>query len=234
MHLALAAGGDAAFAPDPLTDEDRREMARRMREDAARTLSALEPQLPRLPEDAAAQARQLLSSQDRIGRTFEAVATTSGAVSRIRVHGDYHLGQVLWAENDYYIIDFEGEPARPLAERRERQLAMKDVAGMLRSFAYAAYAGLVTYASMRPDDLGRLEPWARAWEAWSSAAFLRTYLDVTARAAFLPSSRSEAGLWLDAFVLDKALYELRYELNNRPDWVRIPLWSILSYLRGNE
>jgi maltose alpha-D-glucosyltransferase/alpha-amylase len=234
MHLALAAGDDAAFAPEPLMPDERRAIARRMAEDAGRALAAIEPQLPRLPEETAAQARELLSVRDRIIRSFDAVAATVTPVSRIRVHGDYHLGQVLWAENDYYIIDFEGEPARPLAERRARQLALKDVAGMLRSFGYAAYAGLVASAAMRPDDFPRLEPWARVWESWTSASFLRTYLDVTAGAPFLPPSPSETGLLLDAFVLDKALYELRYELNSRPDWVRIPLWSILRYLRGTE
>ncbi len=233
LHAALAgAEGDEAFAPEPLTEEDRRALAARMVEEADRTLDAVPPQLPKLSPETAAGARELIVLRERITRTFGAIAHTAAPVSKIRVHGDYHLGQVLWAENDYYIIDFEGEPARSLAERRAKQLALKDVAGMLRSFGYAAYAGLGAYAATRPDEADRMEPWARAWQAWTSAAFLRTYLDTAGAAAFLPSSPEDTERLLDAFVLDKALYELRYELNNRPDWVHIPLWSILRFLRG--
>jgi maltose alpha-D-glucosyltransferase/alpha-amylase len=232
LHLALARGSDPAFAPEPLDGQERQAVARRMRADAERTLETIEPQLPRLPDETAKQARDLLSNRDRMWLVFDALASNTGAVSRIRVHGDYHLGQVLWAENDYYIIDFEGEPARSLAERRARQLALKDVAGMVRSFGYAAYAGLAAYSVTRPDEFQRLQPWARAWETWTCAAFLRTYLDVSAGAAFLPANATDTEHLLDAFVLDKALYELRYELNNRPDWVRIPLWSVLRYLHG--
>jgi maltose alpha-D-glucosyltransferase/alpha-amylase len=231
MHRALAENHAPAFAPEPLDAQARRAMAQRMAADAARTLESIEPQLPRLPEDTSKQARVLLSRRDRMSHVFDALANTTTAVSRIRVHGDYHLGQVLWAENDYYIIDFEGEPARSLAERREKHLALKDVAGMVRSFGYAAYAGLSAYAATRPDDFHRLQPWARAWETWTCAAFLRTYFDLSSGAAYMPSSANETEQLLDAFVLDKALYELRYELNNRPDWVRIPLWSVLRYVQ---
>jgi maltose alpha-D-glucosyltransferase/alpha-amylase len=233
LHLALSGGGaDPAFAPEPLEPGDRRALAQRMMDDSAQTLDSIEPRLPKLPGDIAAQAAELLSLRDRVAQTFGAVAGTAAPVSRIRVHGDYHLGQVLWAENDYFLIDFEGEPARSLAERRAKQLALKDIAGMLRSFGYAAYAGLSAHSTTRPGDATRLEPWAHAWQAWTSAAFLRTYLDIAGAATFLPSTAQETERLLDAFVLDKALYELRYELNNRPDWVRIPLWSILRFLRG--
>jgi maltose alpha-D-glucosyltransferase/alpha-amylase len=231
LHLALSASGtNGDFRPEPVSPDDRHALAQHMKADAVQTLDAIEPLLPKLPDDTAVQARELLPLRDSVTQVFEAVASTTSPISRIRVHGDYHLGQVLWAENDYYIIDFEGEPARTLAERRARQLALKDVAGMLRSFAYAAYAALSAYSLARPEDFQRLETWALAWQTWTSAAFLRTYLDVAGGAVFLPASPSETETLLDAFVLDKALYELRYELNNRPDWVRIPLWSILRKL----
>jgi maltose alpha-D-glucosyltransferase/alpha-amylase len=200
-----------------------------MAEAADRALDAASSRVQDLPADVAAMARDLIDRRHQIRRTFEALAAAGevGGV-RIRVHGDFHLGQVLWSENDFYVIDFEGEPGRRLAERRERQLPLKDVAGMLRSFGYAAYAGLYAWASPRPDDFSRLEPWARVWQTWASAAFLRPYLELAEAAHLLPADARTLERLLDAYVLDKALYELRYELNNRPDWVRIPLRGAMS------
>jgi maltose alpha-D-glucosyltransferase/alpha-amylase len=151
-------------------------------------------------------------------------------VSKIRVHGDYHLGQVLWAEGDFYILDFEGEPARPITQRREKQSPLKDVAGMLRSFSYAAYAGLFTHTMARPDQFAHMEPWARLWQTWACVAFLKGYFHAAGSAMFIPAEPSQRDTLLRLFVLDKALYELNYELNNRPDWVRIPIKGILDIL----
>ena len=138
---------------------------------------------------------------------------------------------MLWVENDFVIVDFEGEPARPLADRRSKQPVLKDVAGMLRSFSYAAYAGLLSYTARRPEEFSRLEPWAAFWEKWTSAAFLRAYLEMAKDAAIVPPNTARLSTLLDAFLLDKALYELNYELNNRPAWVRIPLRGILNLAR---
>jgi maltose alpha-D-glucosyltransferase/alpha-amylase len=138
---------------------------------------------------------------------------------------------VLWSEGDFYIIDFEGEPARPLAERRLKRSPLKDVAGMLRSFSYAAWAALFEHSVNRPEDIDRLTPWARLWQFWTGATFLRAYGDRAGDAPFLPADREQAAELLEALVVDKALYELHYELNSRPDWVRIPLWGILPLVR---
>ncbi len=231
LHLALAANGsDPAFAPEPLTGADRAALAERMRVNAMHALHEIETQIDGLPDGVVAHAEELLAARERLVHAFDSIADTQSPVARIRVHGDYHLGQVIWAENDYFLIDFEGEPARPLGERRTKQLALKDVSGMLRSFSYAAWASLSAYTDTRPDQLSRLEPWARAWQSWVAAAFLRTYLDVAGNAPFLPADAAETERLLDALVLDKAVYELRYEMNTRPDWVRIPLWSILRLL----
>ncbi len=149
----------------------------------------------------------------------------------IRVHGDYHLGQVLRVDDDYVILDFEGEPAKPLAKRREKQSPLKDVVGMLRSFDYAAHAGLFAATEgQRPAERDRLVPWARTWQSWTSARFLRAYLDTAGPASFLPRDRADLDRLLRAFTLDKAMYELLYELNNRPDWVRIPLRGVVSLI----
>jgi maltose alpha-D-glucosyltransferase/alpha-amylase len=204
-------------------------LATTMAEAADHALDALDARLGALPADVVPPARDLLGRRSSVRRQFDLVgALGTDAGARIRVHGDYHLAQVLWSENDFYIIDFEGEPARRLAERREPHLPLKDVAGMLRSFGYAAYGGVYAWTNTRPDDFGRLEPWARVWQAWASAAFLHTYFDVVAPSRLLPADPRALNALLDAYVLDKALYELRYELNNRPEWVRIPLWGALN------
>ena len=130
--------------------------------------------------------------------------------------------------DSYVILDFEGEPARPIAERRAKLSPLKDVAGMVRSLGYAAYAGLIGYTARRPEDWESLAPWARLWEQSMGAEFLRAYRNRAQGAQFLPSDKGAFQKLLAIYLLDKALYELAYELNNRPDWVRIPLIGILS------
>jgi maltose alpha-D-glucosyltransferase/alpha-amylase len=121
---------------------------------------------------------------------------------------------------------------RPLAERRRKHSPLKDVAGMLRSLSYAAYAALFAFTRTRPEDFGRLEPWAAFWQHWISVRFVQSYLATAAGALFLPPQRHDLATLLEALVFDKALYELHYELNNRLDWLRIPLQSLLRLLEG--
>ena len=154
----------------------------------------------------------------------------------IRCHGDYHLGQVLFTGRDFLIIDFEGEPARPLAERRRKRSPLADVAGMLRSFHYAVeyvLAGRGDGNRLRPEDRVALVPWARFWCGWVSSSFLRSYLEGIAPARILPESDEELAFQIDLFLLEKALYELGYELNNRPDWVGVPLRGLLDVLASS-
>jgi len=229
LHLALAAASDdPAFAPEPLTSDDMARLATELREHASRVFEELKGNLVRLPDEIIDEASLVLSQRRRILDRFRDLETTEVGAVKIRIHGDYHLGQVLCVKNDYIILDFEGEPARSLAERRSKYPALKDVAGMLRSFSYAAFGAVLAYTARRPDDLDRLRGWAILWERWTSAAFLRAYLATAGEAKFLPSEKSSLQRLLEAFILDKALYELRYELNNRPSWVRIPLSGILS------
>jgi maltose alpha-D-glucosyltransferase/alpha-amylase len=154
---------------------------------------------------------------------------------RTRNHGDYHLGQVLHTGRDLVIIDFEGEPTRPLGERRLKRSPLRDVAGMLRSFHYVINGSTLRTelgASIRREDEATLRPWIRAWYHWVSAAFLHGYRQSTAGASFLPTDESEWAILLDAFLLHKAFYEVSYELSNRPDWVQIPLRGILELLEA--
>jgi trehalose synthase-fused probable maltokinase len=226
MHVALADGtGNPAFAPEPLTKEDLKRLIDAMRHRAEQHLNMLEAVLPRLDERVHGQARQVLQQRDELLHQFEELRGLSTTSARIRCHGDYHLGQVLVTEGDVVILDFEGEPARPLEERRAKCSPLRDIAGMLRSFSYAALTAVGAATETRPEDARRLAPWAELWETWVSAAFLRAYLTATPGATFLPPP-PDLEVLLRAYVLDKALYELAYELNNRPAWVHIPLAGI--------
>jgi maltose alpha-D-glucosyltransferase/alpha-amylase len=220
LHQALATRtGDAMFDPEPLTQADVEAFRQRMRVDAQASLALLQDKIAQLPEETRSDAQAVLDAHDIIlGRIMGRVALAPDAI-KIRCHGDYHLGQVLVTKNDFVIIDFEGEPGRSLAERRAKQPPWLDVAGMLRSFSYANLSAL--RASVHhADEIASLQPLADQWEAQTREAFLQGYGMAS------PVALNEALLRLCE--LDKAFYELRYELNNRPDWVRIPIQGILK------
>jgi maltose alpha-D-glucosyltransferase/alpha-amylase len=231
LHMALAsAPDDPAFSIETYAEADLTATAVAMREHAEVQLGLLEAAVPGFDDRRRQLATQLLAERDVLLHPFDSLQKIRGGAGRIRCHGDYHLGQVLVTEGDVVILDFEGEPARPLAERRAKCTPLRDVAGMLRSFSYAALTGLGAATQTRPEDLERLAPWAHVWEARVSATFLHAYRAATQDAEFLPSDSGDFDVLLHAFILDKAMYELGYELNNRPDWVDIPL-SGLTRLR---
>ena len=232
MHIALASDpSDSAFAPEPYTPEYQREMHNSMSGLTQQAFGQLRARLADLPAQARDEADALLSRQGEVQGKFGAFQERDLAARRTRVHGDYHLGQVLFTGDDFMIIDFEGEPVRPLSERRMKHSPLKDVAGMLRSFHYAAYSGMFDYQKAGAiEDAATLEHLADAWQLWVSAAYLREYLQTAGGAAFLPRSRDDLQVVLDAHLLEKAVYELIYELNNRPNWVIIPLKGILYLL----
>jgi maltose alpha-D-glucosyltransferase/alpha-amylase len=228
LHTALASDlEDPAFAPEHISGQDQRSMYQSLTGLAARSLELLRSQLNRLPDDAKDEAKRVLELEPRITQSLRAFLAKRLTTTRIRVHGDYHLGQVLYTGHDFVIIDFEGEPSRTLYERRQKRLALRDVAGMLRSFSYASQAALRS-DQLLPDARIRLEAWARFWADSVSAAFLRSYLTTAGAASFVPQTTDDLDLQLSTMLLEKALYELRYELNSRPDWVRIPLRGILE------
>ena len=231
MHLALASKPNTPdFAPEPFTARDTAALNASIHEQTHRALSALRENVERMPEEVQGLARQLLDAGPRALERLGQSSRFHTDAARIRCHGDYHLGQLLRVENDYYILDFEGEPVRPIEERRAKQSPLKDLAGMVRSYHYAAYAGLFAFVRDRPEDVGRLELGAEFWFQWVSAAFLRAYRRTANGASFLPKESGPFAALLDAFMLEKAFYELNYELNNRPDWVRIPLRGILTLI----
>ncbi len=235
LHLALATGtDDLDFAPEPCTAEYQQSVHASMEARARQSFQLLRRSIAGLPAALHDDARQVLNLEQPIFERLRAALAQPISALRIRIHGDYHLGQVLWTGDDFFIIDFEGEPARPLSERRLKSLALQDVAGMLRSFHNATYAvllGQAPGAAFGDEQFATLEPWARHWHRWVGAAFLRSYLATTGAAVFLPQSRAELQTLLDAYLLDKAVYELRYELNNRPTWARIPIEGILQLMQ---
>ncbi len=233
MHVALAAQtDDAAFAPQPLTASDLEGLSLGLREQAADVIQQLKTGFGRLPDDVADLAGSVLAHRRSLLTHFRGFETLPIDLLKTRVHGDFHLGQVLRVKNDFVILDFEGEPARPLAERRGMHSPLKDVAGMLRSFSYAAQTAFMSHATRRPQSAASLEPWAALWERCVSAVFLSAYRAETQGARLLPEDSATLARLLDAYVMEKALYELAYEIGNRPTWVRIPLLGILSLVQN--
>jgi maltose alpha-D-glucosyltransferase/alpha-amylase len=228
LHLALAASNDPAFAPEALTIGEIEAMAARTRDEVAQAFTLLKAGLSRLPDNSIEMAGLALGRQKRITDRLILPWQARDYGKRTRIHGDYHLGQVLRAKNDFVILDFEGEPARPLEQRRAKYTPLKDVAGMLRSFSYAANSTLMAYTTRHPDSMASLEPWARLWEQTVSAEFLNAYRETAAAGGILPGADEDFHRLLDACTIEKAIYELTYELNNRPNWIRIPLTGILA------
>jgi len=239
LHIALASGVEERdFAPQPFSELYQRSLFDAMRTQAKRSFRLLAARRESLPPAERAAAERVLACEDKAVALFRRLVGAKLSAERIRTHGDYHLGQALFTGRDFVILDFEGDPARSLSERRLKRSPFRDVAGMLRSFHYAASVKLSEEAAAgaaTPEALAELESWARYWERWVSAAFLRAYLERARGASFLPASRAETATLLDVYVLEKTLYELTDELNDldlkaRPDRVGIPLQGILQIL----
>ncbi len=235
LHMALASGTeDPRFKPEQFTQLYQRSLYHAMRTIARRTLDALRRQQKILDTHVRERAVAVLSLEKEIIGRFSLLFGKKISALKTRIHGDYHLGQVLYTGSDFYVIDFEGEPVRTIGERQLKRSPLRDVAGMIRSFHYPAYAHLFTTKDLSEKDVHELQPWADLWHQSVSGVFLRAYLKTCAGAAFLPKHDSELEILLDAFLLEKAIYEVGYELNNRPAWVAIPLQGILQLLQVPE
>lgn len=234
MHCALASGTENPdFLPEPFTREYAAVVYEEMQHEADRAFDVLRDKASTLKGEAGHSAKRLLASEQDVRRRFSSFRESTVSALRIRHHGDYHLGQVLYTGDDFVIIDFEGEPARPLSARRMKTLAMRDVAGMVRSFSYAAFAALFGQVPGVPSDAenrSRVEAWASFWATAVSREFLKSYLAKALGSNFAGNDVAEKRMLFDAFILQKALYEVSYELNNRPDWVQIPLGGILGLI----
>ncbi len=233
MHQAMAdAAAPAGIRPEPFSALYQRSLFQAMRNEVRSGLRALRPAMKRLPKALAQEAGAVLDLEKTIIARMQAITDKRITSRKIRIHGDYHLGQVLYTGRDYVIFDFEGEPVRPLSERRLKRAPLRDVAGMMRSFQYAAYTPLIKDSAFREEDARRLEPWADLWSRHAGGAFLGGYVEAMAQtpagALLIPKDTEVLEDTLTPYLLQKAVYERGYELNNRPGWRMVPLRGILD------
>ncbi len=237
LHLALASAmDDEGFAPEPFSAIYQRSLYHGHRAYAVQVLSQLRSALGSLTPEGRGHAEKVLGKTDLIMSRFQSITRRHISAMRTRCHGDYHLGQVLHTGGDFVIIDFEGEPARSLGERRIKRSPLRDVASMIRSFDYATHVALHGHAStvVRPEDIPKLKGWAQSWYMWVTGEFLRAYMEIMSDTPVLPSRLEDSRIIMDIYLLQKALYEVSYELNNRPDWTSVPLQGILQVLGSIE
>ena len=235
MHRALAehAGDDPAFAAEPVSDDDIAEWRAALEQSASDMLAGLERGRGVMPPETQALADRLRAARDDLFAAIAQLAPTGMTAVKTRFHGDLHLGQVLAVQNDFYIIDFEGQPAQPIAERRRKSSPLRDVAGMIRSFDYAAVTAVRRIGESRPAVLPRVAHLADAWRQRAVDGFRAAYRHAMRGCPAYPASKLQAKGLIDFFTLDKAVYEVNYELANRPDWVAIPLNGIVRVLAKN-
>jgi maltose alpha-D-glucosyltransferase/alpha-amylase len=231
LHAALARPtGDMAFEPEPLTPADLGALRDKVRAEARETLALLAQRSASLPPATAALAQRLEALEPALQQHIDALVPREVAATKTRYHGDYHLGQVLLSQHDFVIVDFEGEPSRPPSERRTKHSPLRDVAGMLRSFAYAAAVALQQASPASAAERERAQTPVAQWRTATTEAFLRGYREAIGDTSSWPRDPGVADRLIGVFTLEKALYELRYELANRPDWVDIPLSAVLAML----
>ncbi len=239
MHCALALETDNPdFAPEPFTSLYQRSMYQSLRNRHRRAFDLLRTHAGRLHADEQPLAAEVQAREEEVLQRLRAVMNHKWTGRRMRYHGDFHLGQVLFTGKDFVIIDFEGNPGRSLSDRRGKRSPLRDVATMVRSFHYVMWNALLGKTSgrgqasgvIRAEDRARVERWARLWYLWVSASFLREYVNVARSGNFLPSSTDEIKSVVQLFLLEKAVAELRQELVYRPDWAGIPLRGILEIL----
>jgi len=233
LHLTLSASEDVDFAPEPFSSHYQRSLYQSMRNSVVENFELLKRQTSHLPLPLQRNAQAVLALEPAVLARYKQLYTGRLSAMRIRVHGDYHLGQVLSTGTDFMIIDFEGEPARALSARRLKRSPISDVAGMIRSFHYAVHHALhvqVERGMLTPENRIGVAQWALYWRRWVSAVYLRAYRQTMGTSRLLPSQRSELEVLLNSYLLDKAVYEIGYELNNRPDWLNIPFDGVLELM----
>lgn len=233
MHIALCQPVSMPeFSPEPFTQLYQRSLFQSMQGLVLRTFGELEKHKDNVPGEFFDDVKNVLELKDLVIDSLRRIVKKKISSLKIRIHGDYHLGQVLYTGKDFIIMDFEGEPARPLSERKLKRSPFMDVAGMIRSFHYVAYSTLFQKTTFRETDLPVLEAWISPWYHYISGLFLNSYLQTAKNAPFVPSSTNDVTTLIQTYLLEKAVYELGYEMNNRPDWLLIPLRSIESLIKN--
>lgn len=231
LHLLLASETeDAHFAPEPFTVSYQRSLYQSMQSLTKRIFALLRKNVKTIPDHLKGLTNDILNLEKEILGRFKVLCTRKISAMKIRIHGDYHLGQVLFTGNDFVLIDFEGEIARNVSERRLKRSPLRDVAGMIRSFHYATHAVLLKYADTRSEEIPLLEPWIDLWYRYVEGVFVRSYLETAGNAPFIPKDKEELDIMLRAYLLEKAVYEIGHEINNRPEWMIIPFRGIQHLL----
>jgi maltose alpha-D-glucosyltransferase/alpha-amylase len=233
LHLELAADPtNPVFAPEPMSTLQQRSVYQAIRSTVRTSLSLLRRRRSKIESADSELIERAVASEGALLEKLKSITAERIECDRIRIHGDYHLGQVLFTGNDFHIIDFEGEPQRPLSQRRLRRLALRDVAGMIRSYHYAVVMAMrqVSESGIDEEAMSALRQWAEEIHSYLSAAFLDGYRSAVDGSSIVPDDPGHFRLLLDALIVEKAAYELEYEVNNRPDWIGIPLHGILSIL----
>jgi len=235
MHLGLAAGSDdPAFQSEPFSLHYQRSLFSSLQSLVRVAFQSLSKNIKSLPEGVREEAEEVLKMKDEILSILKKIYSKKIDVTKIRIHGDYHLGQVLFTGKDFLILDFEGEPSRSYSERRLKYSALRDVAGMIRSFHYAAYGSLFLDNQIRPEDIRTLLPYVQQWYHYMSGFFMKAYLKRVGKAEFVPDNQEDLEILMQTYLLQKAIYELNYEINNRPDWVIVPLRGIKAIVEKNR
>jgi maltose alpha-D-glucosyltransferase/alpha-amylase len=235
MHLALTGPTDqSAFQPEAFSLHYQRSLFSSLQSLVRVTFQNLSRNLKTLPEEVQAEAREVLAIKDEILSTLKRVYSHKISATKIRIHGDYHLGQVLFTGKDFLILDFEGEPARGYSERRLKHSPLRDVAGMVRSIHYAAYGSLYLDNQIREEDTAKLIPFVEQWYHYMSGFFMQAYLETVKKDNLIPDNKEDLDILMQTFLLQKAIYELNYELNNRPKWVLVPLRGIRSIIAASK
>jgi len=232
LHRAMASGKEGgAFTADPQEDGQLEAFSQATHELMRSRFEMLRSLLDILKDEIRLEAEELLRLEPEVDRIFSALARDPGPGKLTRIHGDYHLGQVLFTGEDFVVLDFEGEPDKPHSERRRKYSPLKDVAGIVRSFHYAVHAAILQHPELA-EHSEALNSWATAWYRIIATRFLDQYLEGMLGTELLPADRAATMRLLRAFILEKAVYELGYELNNRPEWVAIPLQGIRHIVRS--
>lgn len=229
MHLKLmSATNIPAFRPEPYSLHYQRSIFSSLSSLIREAFQNLQKNVTKLAPDTREAAEKVIASRSAILESMKVIYSHKMDLMKIRIHGDYHLGQILFTGKDLVILDFEGEPARSYSERRLKFSSLRDVAGMIRSFHYAAYGSLFLEGETRSGDIDKLIPYSELWSHYMSCFFIQAYFEKARGTRLIPDNDEDLKILLDVFLLSKAFYELNYELNNRPDWVMIPLKGILS------
>ena len=228
LHLTLASEPeDRSFAPEPFTSYYQRSLFQSMRNLAVESFWQLRKQLKTLPPEVLPLAQRALELKPAIIQQFRRLFEHRLAAQRIRIHGNLHLGEVLWTGKDFVFLDFEGSIATPIGERGIKRSPLRDVAGMVRSFHHAAYAGLSQHVERGNVHLPAFESWAQYWSDGVSAVFLRAYFQRVGKSGLFPVGETELRAMLQAYLLNRMLRELNRELGARPGKLKIPLQDIL-------